>query len=185
MFIMFGLYYLCKKRKKPTKSSQTNQSEQLLAGFRYSGWWLWLKYSLLRFLTQYSLLHSNSRKHKYGSCTSWPTHYCLCYEKTSLNSTTSNEDLERQGDQLNNLFTRLVPKVLWDEPSSIIWDAHPRDIDTKNSLPLLWVTCTPVILPFTLLKVWLWLSPCVCLADTSEKHKIALLLSKSWSVEHR
>lgn len=169
MFIMFGLYYLCKKRKKPTKSSQTNQSEQLLAGFRYSGWWLWLKYSLLRFLMQYSLLHSNSIKHKYGSCTSRPTLYHLCYEKASLTSPTSKEDLERQGDQLNNLFARLVPKVLRDEPSSVIWGARPRDSDTKTFLPLPWVTCTPFILPFTLLKIWLWPSPRVCLADISWK----------------
>jgi len=84
MFIMFGLYYLCKKRKKPTTSTQMNQSEQLLAGFWYSGWWLWLKYSLLRFLMQYSLLHSNSIKHKYGSSTSQPTQYRLCYEKNLL-----------------------------------------------------------------------------------------------------
>lgn len=111
MFIMFGLYYLCKKRKKPTKSIQKNQSEQLLAGFRYSGCWLWLKYSLLRFLMQYSLLHSNWIKHKYGSCTSRPTRYHLCYEKASLTSAASKEDLERQGDQLNNVLARLVPKV--------------------------------------------------------------------------
>lgn len=43
----------------------------------------------------------------------------------------SKEDLQRQGEQLNNWFVRLVPKVLRDEPSSIIWDAHPRDIDTR------------------------------------------------------
>lgn len=169
MFIMFGLYYLCKKkkkRKKPTKSSQENQSEQLLAGFRYSGWWLWLNYSLLRFLMQYSLLHNNSIKHNYGSSTSRPAQYHLCYRKASLTSATSEDHLKRQGELLNNLLARLVPKVLRDEPSSMIRAAHPRDTDPRNSLPLQRVADTPVVLPSRLPRSWHWLSLRLGLADT-------------------